>query len=95
MPKVIAMTARQKMLAEDKAADDALRRRIRATMGALDLNAAALSLQLGCSRATFDRKFKEPGQFTVQEMRTLRRLDEKARALMGGDENHQFCGIQV
>ncbi len=86
MPKV-AMTVAQKQQMEDREADTRLKRRIRATMGVLDMTGEGMALRLGMSCQTFYRRMKEPGSFTLSEMRAFERLAARARTMTGDAAN--------
>ena len=77
------MTAVQKQQMEDRDADTRLKRRIRATMGVLDMTGEGMALRLGMSCQTFYRRMKSPGSFTLQEMRAFERLAAKAQTMTG------------
>ena len=77
MPKAL-LTQRQREADEDKRADEALRREMRATMGALGVDRTGFAAMLGICPATLYRRIQAPASMTLEELRRLERLMRKA-----------------
>ena len=67
-------TAAQKRAAEDAKADEAIRTAVRVVLAVRQLSMDSLAAALGMSRATLYARMKKPTDFTMGEIRTLRRL---------------------
>ncbi len=72
------MTAAQRAAAQDRAADEDLRRRIRLTVAALGLTGETFAARIGISYPTLARRMRSPGTFTLAELRRFERLEENA-----------------
>lgn len=77
-----ALTRAQREAEADRKADADIVRSIRGMMGAAQLDQTRVAEMLGISRQTLARRLKRPGEFTVQELRRLCRVD---KATGGGE----------
>lgn len=65
---------RQRRLQEEREADERIRTAVRVVLAVNRLTMERLAAMLGISRATLYGRLKKPTEFTVGEMRTIRRL---------------------
>lgn len=65
---------RQRRLQEEREADERIRTAVRVVLAVNRLTMDRLAAMLGISRATLYGRMKKPTEFTVGEMRTLKRL---------------------
>lgn len=77
---MIYRTEKQKAALDERHADEALRQRIQILRAVSGVTSEGLAARIGMSAPTLSRRMKDPGTFTVYELRAIAR-EEKKRGL--------------